>query len=80
MFQASSNLFSKLSVKHVMCMLMSLLDASVAVTSFENPLRFTYDSECGKQFSSTVVISWVLSVVLLWTVIYRLYRKFVSVS
>ena len=63
-----------------MCMLMSSLDASVAVPSFENFPHFTHDSECGNQFSSTVVTSWVLSVVLLWTVIYRLYRKFVCVS
>ena len=63
-----------------MCVVMSSIDASSAVGSFENIPHFIYDSECGNQFSSAVVTSWVLSVVLLWTVIYRLYRKFVCVS
>jgi len=63
-----------------MCMVMSSRDEGVAVTSFENLPHITYDSECGNQFSSTVVTSWFLSLVILWTVIYRLYRKFVSVS
>jgi hypothetical protein len=64
----------------VMELLMSSLHTTVAFTSSENAQHVTYDSECDKHVLSTTVTSWVLSVVLVWTVIYRLYRKVVSVS
>lgn len=60
-------------------LLMSSLHTTVAITSSENYPHVTHDSKCGNNLSSTTVTSWVLSVVLVWTVIYRLYWKVVSV-
>jgi hypothetical protein len=53
---------------------------------FERARFFVYvtlrnlGNECDKRFTSTTVTFWVILIVLLWSVIYLLYRKVVGVS